>query len=155
MTQSKWMCGASWPKKSQELREYILRKTIRDQRLLPAQNNRDDCEITNDGQTDLRAEETSCKNMKSIQENLTLAKEDSQPKCRSIPNWCGADTAYLASLCLYASLCTTHPQWKGQDTVNVCQSFRFIVHSIYLEIIECCIHINIPLACFCFYNFRY
>lgn len=69
------MCGASWPKKSQELREYILRKTIRDQRLLPAQNNRDDCEITNDGQTDLRAEETSCKNMKSIQENLTLAKE--------------------------------------------------------------------------------
>lgn len=56
----------------------MLRKIIRDQSLFPGQSNSDDSEIKNDGQRDLRAEETSCKNVKSILENLTLARDSQQ-----------------------------------------------------------------------------
>ena len=80
------------PKKEKRpgIKGYMWRKSISDQRLFLGQSNSDECEIKNDGQRDLRVEEASSKNVKSVQENLTLAKAIPSKNARSIPEpvWC-------------------------------------------------------------------
>lgn len=56
----------------------MLRKTLRDQKVLPGHSHSDDREIKNNGQRDIRSRKTSCRNVKCTQDNLTLVRDSQQ-----------------------------------------------------------------------------